>query len=851
MKGSSRLQRLHVWRERSLASAFALRAALIAIVSSLVVAIISLVVIYRLEQTMLRERLEEQAQRLAERVEGRIELMEVAVRDLAGSSLVATALLDSRERAAYVVPFLENYRFPTSASGGLALCDLNGERLAAMRSPLSDCRANSPLFHRVLAEGRTLRELTPLANGHLAWTVYQGVIFPYTGTVEGVLVAQLDLHEVLRPLLYDLGLLSVALAQASSGTVLAQARAAEPSSEALETATALLFRRQSAVLPLPIEAVVEDHLPHVGHRLLPLLPAYALGSLLLALAVMAWMRTAARHAVAPLIELTQVARRIAETGDLRTPVPRLAAGEVGQLARALGVMVDTLRAAESTLERKVVQRTEDLRASEAAAADANRAKSRFLATMSHEIRTPMNGILGMAQMLLMPNVTPAEQQDYVRTILSSGQSLLALLNGILDLSKIEAGKLQLDATTFDAEQMIDEIRALFAESARNKDLQLAGCWQGPLGQGYRADAHRLRQILANLVANAIKFTAQGGVRIDARETTRDESSATLEFLVTDTGIGISAVDIEGLFEPFAQADDSITRQYGGTGLGLSIVRSLSRLMGGQVGVDSEPGKGSRFWLRLPVDLVAQGASPTQARVAAAAAALTPASTAALPGGRVLVVEDHPGNRSLMVALLTRLGLTVALAEDGQQAVDAIMRGDAVDLVLMDLQMPVMDGYAASERIRQWEAAEGGDRRRLPIVALSADAFEEDRRRCISAGMDDFLAKPIVVATLKSMLSRWLPAAPAGVSQTPPSPAVAATPVDVPRLRALVDEITPLLAQNRFDAVIRFRDLKALLLGTELATEIDEIGGLVTAFRFDQALERLQRMMASAGWENMR
>lgn len=723
-----------------------------------------------------------------------------------------------------------------------------------MRSPLSDCRANSPLFHRVLAEGRTLRELTPLANGHLAWTVYQGVIFPYTGTVEGVLVAQLDLHEVLRPLLYDLGLLSVALAQASSGTVLAQARAGEPSSEALETATALLFRRQSAVLPLPIEAVVEGHLPAFGDRLLPLLPAYALGSLLLALAVMAWMRTAARHAVAPLIELTQVARRIAETGDLRTPVPQMEAGEVGQLASAMAVMVDTLRAAESTLEDKVAQRTEELRTSEAAAASANRAKSRFLATMSHEIRTPMNGILGMAQMLLMPNVTPAEQQDYVRTILSSGQSLLALLNGILDLSKIEAGKLHLDATTFDAEQMIDEIRALFAESARNKDLQLAGCWHGPLGQGYRADAHRLRQILANLVANAIKFTAQGGVRIDGRESERHESSATLEFLVTDTGIGISAVDIEGLFEPFAQDDDSITRQYGGTGLGLSIVRSLSRLMGGQVGVYSEPGKGSRFWLRLPVDLVAQGASPTQAQVvpaAPAAAALTPARTAALPGGRVLVVEDHPGNRSLMVALLTRLGLTVALAEDGQQAVDAIMRGEAVDLVLMDLQMPVMDGYAASERIRQWEAAEGGDRRRLPIVALSADAFEEDRRRCLSAGMDDFLAKPIVVATLKSMLSRWLPAPPAGVSQTPPSPAVAATPVDVPRLRALVDEITPLLAQNRFDAVIRFRDLKALLLGTGLAVEIDEIGGLVTAFRFDQALERLQRMMASAGWENMR
>ena len=393
---------------------------------------------------------------------------------------------------------------------------------------------------------------------------------------------------------------------------------------------------------------------------------------------------------------------------------------------------------------------------------ANVAKSRFLATMSHEIRTPMNGVLGMAQLLMLPNLAEVERLDYARTILNSGQTLLTLLNDILDLSKVEAGKLDLEVKAFEPTQILHEIGLLFSEAAAHKGLTLTDSWSGP-AQHYLGDSHRLRQMVSNLVGNAIKFTAHGAIRVEAREVGDDfdgdgntqTGAAQVEFAVIDSGIGIAQEQQAQLFQPFSQADNSTTRKFGGTGLGLSIVRSLARLMGGDAGVQSTPGQGSRFWFRIRLERVAAGTDNREMQ--RAEKALAAGKVAGALRGHVLVVEDNRVNQRVIRALLDSLGLTCAVEEDGQQGFDAVKRaGNAArpDLILMDLQMPVLDGYAATAKIRLWEAESSLPR--LPIIALTADAFAEDQQHCIDAGMDDFLAKPVDRDALAITLRRWLP-----------------------------------------------------------------------------------------------
>ena len=368
----------------------------------------------------------------------------------------------------------------------------------------------------------------------------------------------------------------------------------------------------------------------------------------------------------------------------------------------------------------------------------------------------MNGILGMAQLLLAPDLPAGERLDYARTILNSGQTLMTLLNDVLDLSKIEAGKFELSDAVFSPQQLIHESVALFSASAREKSLDLQGQWHGEAGQRYRADPLRIRQMLANLVSNAVKFTAQGYVRVEGRLVDSDDRHATLEFAVRDSGIGIAPEKQGLLFHAFSQADSSTTRQYGGTGLGLSIVRRLAELMGGSVGVDSRPGEGATFWFRIRAERIAAGSDSRQGErlpvaPAVAAAPLDAPAVAAI--GRVLVVDDNAVNRKVAQALLGKLGISASTAENGREAVQRLTGGEPCDLVLLDVQMPVMDGLEATRRIRDWEQATG--RSRLPIVALTAGAFAEDSARCREAGMDDFLAKPLAREQLAAVLQRWL------------------------------------------------------------------------------------------------
>ena len=408
---------------------------------------------------------------------------------------------------------------------------------------------------------------------------------------------------------------------------------------------------------------------------------------------------------------------------------------------------------EQSIRLEVEQRTlaKELAVARDAALDSSRAKGNFLAAMSHEIRTPLNGVLGMAQLLLMPGVREDERREYTRTILNSGQTLLTLLNDILDLSKVEAGKITLESAAFSPRQLIEEAATLFMEPARSKDLHVEAAWVGPPDLRYRGDATRLRQMLSNLVSNAIKFTAQGFVRIEGRVGEVFEDGVVVEFAVTDSGIGVPAEKQALLFQPFTQADNTISRDFGGTGLGLSIVRSLAQRMGGDVGIRSEAGHGARVWFTVRVSQVDQ-TEDTRTRERLAIAELGGRAAVAAGSGIVLIVDDNLTNRRLIEAMLKKREVPYESLENGEEALNAVMTGTRPDLILMDCQMPVMDGYTATEKIREWETMYS--RPRLPIVALTAGAYQEDRDRCIAAGMDDFLAKPLSLAELSSVLDRW-------------------------------------------------------------------------------------------------